>query len=267
VIWRWYSYCRELTDQTQYPHNWEMFTVEERDRLREYVIKLARSDARVVAGAEVGSLALGEGDRWSDLDLTFAVTDGIPLTEILDDWTSDLVSRFDAVRLFDLVAGPAVYRVFLMADYLQLDVSVAPASEFRPSSPRFRLMFGEANQPEQIEPPERDHFLGWAVLWARHARICIERELWWQAEYCITNLRYRGMELASLRHDLPASYGRGFDQLPAEDTGAFVGGIVRSLGRDELLRAYSAGVNGLLRECELANDDERIRQRLREMAS
>lgn len=60
--------------------------------MRERVLKFARGDARVVAGAEVGSLALGEGDRWSDLDLTFAITDGIDVTEILDDWTSDLVS-------------------------------------------------------------------------------------------------------------------------------------------------------------------------------
>jgi hypothetical protein len=43
-----------------------MFDVEERDRVRARVLALASSDPRVVSGAEVGSLALGEGDRWSD---------------------------------------------------------------------------------------------------------------------------------------------------------------------------------------------------------
>jgi hypothetical protein len=151
-----------------------MFTLEERDQVREHVLELARGDARVVAGAEVGSLALGGGDRWSDLDLTFGIAHGVAVTE-------NLASRFDAVHLFDLVATPAVYRVFLLADYLQLDVSVAPASKFRSASPRFKLLFGETNEPEYSRPPSRDHTLGWAVLWARHARICIEREHWWQA--------------------------------------------------------------------------------------
>ena len=78
-------------------HDGAVFTVQERDRLRDYVLERARRDTRVVAGAEVGSLALGGGDRWSDLDLTFAVTDGAAPTDVLGDWTRDLTSRF--VRL------------------------------------------------------------------------------------------------------------------------------------------------------------------------
>jgi hypothetical protein len=244
-----------------------MFTPNERARVRQHVLELAHEDERIVSGAEVGSLALGGGDRWSDLDLTFAVSDGIELTEILDDWTANLDSRFDAVPLFDLVADPAVYRVFLLEDYLQLDVSVAPASKFRPAGPRFKLLFGEANEPEYVQRPSRHDALGWAVLWARHGRICIEREHWWQAEYCITQLRYQGMALASLRHDLPADYGRSFDRLPEEDSDAFEGAIVRSLDREELGRTLTAGIKALLRECELGDDDERIRDRLGKMVA
>ena len=49
-----------------------MFTVEQRDALRERVLKLAGDDGRVVAGAAVGSLAIDGGDRFSDVDLTSA---------------------------------------------------------------------------------------------------------------------------------------------------------------------------------------------------
>ena len=41
-----------------------MFSVSDRDRIRDRVLQLATSDTRVVAGAVVGSLALGKGDRW-----------------------------------------------------------------------------------------------------------------------------------------------------------------------------------------------------------
>jgi hypothetical protein len=235
--------------------------------VRQHVLELARGDARVMAGAEVGSLSLGEGDRWSDLDLAFGISDGIDVTEILDEWTSGLASRFDAVPLFDLVTDPAVYRVLLLEDYLQLDVSMAPASKFRSTSPRFKLLFGEANEPQYLRPASRSDTLGWAVLWARHGRICIEREHWWQAEYCITHLRYHGMELACLRNNQPAYYGKGFDRLPDEDGDAFRAAIVRSLDPHELARALTAGVRGLLRECELGDDDERVRERLRKMGA
>ena len=79
-----------------------MFTVEERDALRERVLRLAEEDARVVAGAAVGSLALGGGDRYSDLDLTFSVADEAPVATVLDEWTRTLVDELDAVHLTDL---------------------------------------------------------------------------------------------------------------------------------------------------------------------
>jgi len=74
------------------------------------------------------------------------------------------------------------------------------------------------------------------------------------------------MALACLRLDLPAYYGKGFDQLPAEVRDAFDGALVRSFERYELIRALNAGIKALLSECEVANKDGRILERLREMA-
>src|ERR1041385_4036546 len=101
-----------------------MFTVEQRDALRERVLALAEGDPRVVAGAAVGSLALGGGDRFSDLDLTFAVADGVSGADVLGDWTRTLVDELDAVHLVDLAVDPTIYRVFLLPDALQFDLSL-----------------------------------------------------------------------------------------------------------------------------------------------
>lgn len=70
-----------------------MFSTSDRDRIRDYVLQLAASDARVVAGAVIGSLAHNEGDRWSDLALTFAVADNITVLDVLKDWTRNLVEE------------------------------------------------------------------------------------------------------------------------------------------------------------------------------
>jgi hypothetical protein len=80
-------------------HDRLVFSVEERERVRDHVLELAGADRRVVAGAVVGALAHGEGDRWSDLDLTFGIGDGVPVDEVLTDWTRRFADDLDAVRL------------------------------------------------------------------------------------------------------------------------------------------------------------------------
>ena len=63
-----------------------VFDIGHRDHVRDRVLDIASSDPRVVAGAVVGSLAHDEGDRWSDLDLMFAVADEVPVSEVLTRW-------------------------------------------------------------------------------------------------------------------------------------------------------------------------------------
>ncbi len=121
-----------------------MFSVETRNRIRDRVLQLAAADTRVVAGAIVGSLAHGEGDRWSDLDLTFAVADTVPLHDVLADWTCTIVDELDAAHLFDLPRGASIYRVFLLPGCLQFDLSFTPAAAFGASGPKFKLLFGSA---------------------------------------------------------------------------------------------------------------------------
>src|SRR5712691_8349944 len=88
-----------------------MFTVGQQDALRDRVLSLAERDQRVTAGAAVGSLALGRGDPFSDLDLTFAVADDVPVTGVLDDWTRALRDEYAAVKGVDLERGSTTYRV------------------------------------------------------------------------------------------------------------------------------------------------------------
>src|SRR6188474_565980 len=137
-----------------------MFSVKDRDLIHDHVLQLAASDARVVAGAVVGSLALAEGDRWSDLDLTFAVADDISILDVLEDWTRDLVKEFEAAHLFDLASGASIYRVFLLPGCLQFDLSFTPASKFGASGPKFRLLFGSAIEKLPLPAPSAQMLFG-----------------------------------------------------------------------------------------------------------
>jgi hypothetical protein len=245
-----------------------MFTLEERDAASEHVLALADSDPRVVAGAVIGSLAFGTGDRWSDIDLTFGVADDVEVAEVLSDWTRRLVADLDAVVLFDLPSGDMIYRVFLLPGCLQMDLSFAPASGFGPRGPRFRLLFGQAHQVPPAPPPSADELFGWAVAYARDARACIERARWWQAERSISAIRDHALVLACRRRNLPTRFGRGYDDLPSEVLRAFEPTRVRALTREGLLAALTASVEGLLAEsAEVAEVAAKVGPRLRDLLS
>jgi hypothetical protein len=227
-----------------------MFSVSDRDRVRNHVLQLAASDARVVAAAVVGSLALSEGDRWSDLDLTFAVVDDVPVFDVLEDWTRKLVEELDAAHLFDLPSGASIYRVFLLPGCLQFDLSFTPASKFGAAGPKFRMVFGSSVVRPYTPPPSAHELFGYAVHHALRSRFCIERGRYWHAEYWISGARDYALSLACRRRGLPAVYGRGFDDLPPDVHDIFKSAFVTSLERDELLRALTSVIDGLLHEVE-----------------
>jgi hypothetical protein len=256
-----------------------VFSVEQRDAVRDRVLELASRDERVVAGAVVGSLALGGGDRFSDLDLTFGVA-GASVTAVLDDWTRTLVEEEDAVHLVDLDAGPTTYRVLLLPDALQFDLSVTPAAEFRPAGPRFRLLFGEtATEPEEpgqprvgnlfIPTPARPgELFGWGVIYALHARACIERGRVWRAEHYVGAVLDHALSLACLREGTVAVQARGYDDLSTETLARFQGTHVGSHDLDALRAALGAAVRALVHEGAAARlaHAETVGQRLAELA-
>ncbi len=245
-----------------------MFNTGDRDHVRDRVLDMASSDPRVVAGAVLGSLAHDEGDRWSDLDLMFAVADDVPVTDVLEAWSRTVVREFGAVQLFDLPSGPIIYRVFLLPGCLELDLSFTPASEFGPGGPKFRLLFGDAVEQPYGSPTPAHELFGYAVHHTLHARVAIERGRYWQAEYWISAVRDHGLALACHRRGLDGTYGRDFDRLPAEVVGPFNDALVRSLEPSELHRALGSAVAALLREsAEAGAIAEEVEGQLHELAS
>ena len=243
-----------------------LFSVEERDRIRDRVLEIAASDKRIVAGAVVGSLALNEGDHWSDLDLTFSIADEFSIYDVLEDWTRQIVDEFNAAHLFDLPSGASIYRVFLLRGCLQFDLSFTSASKFGAIGPKFKLLFGNAVEKPYHSTQSAPELFGYAVHHALRARFCIERGRYWQAEYWISSLRDYALAIACHRHGLPVTYGRGFDHLPTEVLEPFKSALAASLEHDELLRALKVAIDGLLRESvEVQELAEKVEPQLRQL--
>lgn len=206
---------------------------------------MASSDKRFVAAALVGGSA-AEGDRWSDLDLSFGLSEETGIQDILAEWTEKLESEFRAVVLFDLPFQSTMYRVFLFPGCLQVDLSFAPGHNFGALGPRFTLLFGKAvarNQPQQAS---LEHMFGLAVHHLVRARFCIARGRFWQAEYWINSAREQAMSLQCRHYGLESSYGRGLDKLPEKVLTEFSKTRISSLDSRSLVTAFRRTVNCLL---------------------
>ena len=237
-----------------------MFTEEEREALRSGLLERAAGDQRITGAAITGSAADGREDQWSDIDLAFAVGDAGEMPNVIADWTAYMYSRHLALHHMDVIAGAWVYRVFLLPSTLQIDLAFVPAPEFRALAPTFRLVFGKANEPRHVPPPPVRDMVGWAWLYALHARTCIARGKLWQAEYMISGVRDSALALASHRHGLPAVHGHGMDLLPSGVAAQFEGALVRQLDAAELWRAFRVAIQGLL--SEIRSIDPELAERL-----
>ncbi len=227
-----------------------MFTPEERARLRSELLDRAAADRRINGAAVTGSAANEREDRWSDIDLAFGLEEAAELPDVLSDWTTYMYHQHGALHHLDVRSGAWIYRVFLLASTLQVDLAFVPAAEFRALTPAFRLVFGDAKEAQNIPPPTAVHFIGLGWLYALHARSCIARQKLWQAEYMISGMRDHALALACLYHGLPTVHGRGIDQLPNETTQPFEVSLVRQLETAELLRAFRVVMDGLLKKFE-----------------
>lgn len=214
-----------------------IFTPAERERLREALVSAAHADSRITGAAVTGSAAVSREDRWSDIDLALCVAAEADAAEVIADWTRGMYHKHAAVHHLDVMRGATLFRVFLLASTLQVDLAFWSAAEFGAVSPTFRLLFGTANERPMAEPPAAAALIGMGWLYARAARSSIARGRVWQAEYMVSNMRDQVLALACLRYRLPAVQGRGMDDLPPEFTETLTQALVRSLEPAELRRA------------------------------
>jgi hypothetical protein len=130
------------------------------------------------------------------------------------------------------------------------------------------LLFGGSMEKPYAQPPPARELFGYAVHHVLRARVCIQRGRYWHAEYWISAARDCALSLACRRRGLPAVHGRGFDDLPNELLDVFRDSLVKSLERDELLRALACVMDGLLGEADEVRElAMKVEPQLRELTA
>lgn len=232
-----------------------VFTTQQREQLRAELVAAAKVDARIAGAAHFGSAALGLQDRWSDIDLGLCLADKAPLDDVLGDWTARMYRDHAAVATYDVKRGEILYRVFLLDNTLQIDLSFWPATEFRAVGPKFNLIFGVAQEPVSPPVPDSKDLIGMAWLYALHVRSSVARSRLLQAEHMLSGMRDNVLALMCKRQGLAAVQGRGLDDLPNEQKARAAESLARSLEPAELIRAFSVTMAALLEELRCADSD------------
>ena len=230
-----------------------MFTPAQREHVRAGLVRAAQGDPNITGAAHLGSAAVDRQDSWSDIDLALCVSPDADMKEVISKWTKRLYDKNTAVAHCDVRRGDTLYRVFLLRNTLQVDISFWPAAQFGPVGPKFKLIFGTANQlqPSGVKGPTDMIGMGW--LYALHVRSSIARKRFLQAEYMLAGLRNEALALACHRYGVSSADGRGFDDLPDIVRREFAGCYARSLDATELSRAFRITMDALLSEARLAD--------------
>lgn len=232
----------------------ELFTVEDRERLRAELVAAAKQDSRISGAAHLGSGATGVLDRWSDIDLALCLAHDADASALISDWTGRFYREYDAAAHHDIRFGSTVYRVFLLKSTLQIDLSFWAPADFAPLGPAFKLIFGHVNPGHPTAGVAiAGDLIGMGWLYALHARSSLARGRLWQAEYMVSGMRDNVLALACLRHGLPPYQGRGMDDLPPQVVSSLADCLVRSLDAAEIQRALGATINAFMNVLEYAD--------------
>jgi hypothetical protein len=197
----------------------------------------ARQDRRIASGAITGSAASGREDDWSDIDLAFGIATGASLMQVLSDWTAHMYDRNSAVHHVDTRFGDWFYRTFLLPNTLQVDLAFVPSDHFQALGPRFKVVFGAANEPANFERPTSVQTNAACLAAIACATACIAKRASWQADYFLGIARDNALVSACLDYDLPYHHGRGFDLLPAGIKATFESAFATTLDGNELSHA------------------------------
>jgi hypothetical protein len=232
-----------------------MFSREERERVRAALVHAAQSDSDISGAAHLGSAATDRLDDWSDIDLALCISPRAAVDDVIAAWTARMYADHAAVAHCDIRRRETLYRVFLLRNTLQVDLSFWPAERFRATGPKFKLIFGSAKEADLSANDSTAELIGLAWLYGLHVRSSIARRRLLQAEYMLSNMRNRVIALACLREGFSTSEGRGFDDLSNDQKSSFAQCYPSSVDFEELQRALQQTMRALINEIRLQDRD------------
>jgi len=232
-----------------------LFTPVEREETARRLANLLGNDNRIEGVAIVGSL-VGQGDRWSDIDIAVVVDDNEELPAVTEDWVGNLYELLSVVHHFETTFGDTIVRGFLLENLLEIDLAFERSEKFTIWGPA-RVLFDRsgraadaANAPTPSDLPTSDRTGEAGFAWhdVLHACTAVRRGRPWQGLWYMERVRNRTLKLAQERRGFYADFFDYVDELPVEELAPLEDTLVPSLAPESLLGAIEVATRAFLAE-------------------
>lgn len=246
-----------------------MFSEADRGAVLERAVALMSDDERIEAVLLTGSLGRGQGDRWSDIDLSAIIAEGADAGAVTTDWEGLAYREWPVVHHYATEFGSTRVRGFLLRDALLLDLGFTPIGDFEVWAP-VRVLFDRTGRATALSEkvaawtptPNWRSEAGFAAHDVLHASTAATRGRPWQSLYYLQRIRNRTLALASERRGWDSDEFTRVDDLPEDETRPLEATLVGTLEPDQLLPAIDRATRAFLEE--LGRHDATLAKRLAE---
>jgi predicted nucleotidyltransferase len=207
-----------------------LFTVGDRQLIKDDVISIFRQTPAITALILIGSAVHGFIDRFSDIDLMSVVDDehNIIPTRIA---VSKAIKARHKTLCFVQLENKHNLQVYLLDNYLELNISYYTIDHLTAKSETYEIAFDKTDavadkmrgtyEPHDFEAAYKAKLAEYSEqIWHFffHAAVAIRRNQPWRAAADLTNARKYVIELKALRNNLLIdTRGKNIDNLPINE--------------------------------------------------
>jgi len=242
-----------------------LFSEEYRKEILDSLAESFKNDSRIIGAVLFGSGATGFKDKYSDIDISFVVSDENDVETVYMDWESKNKSLFSKIHhfIFTYNQNSRVY-LFLLEGFLELDMGFVNLSFLSAETLEWEVIFDRTNQIENLlqkswlnnqSPDVKDfYFLRLDQIWysITHVIICLNRNNPWRALLHLQRIHYQTLELASLRLG-PGQNVKDFkeiDQLPEDFLDKLQNSLVKDPSPIKIKKALKSAIDCFFDEAQ-----------------
>ena len=231
-----------------------IFSVDERELIKKRVVAFAKENKNILSAVLVGSGAVGFIDDASDLDFYLIVDSKESISGAMD-YVKENIEKLSEVLTFKQMDERRL-QVYLLQNYLEIDIGYTPIDETEATRERFKVMFDKTNTVGDIMgatweknkeisqetlfnadvQSKYEEYAGSTWHFLFHAAVAIKRGEHWRCMAEMEIVRNRVIELKGIRHSFRTGRGRDVDKFPQVELAAMQKTLVTELTREALLQ-------------------------------
>jgi len=246
----------------------QLFSAEERELAKTQIIEYAKIYENILSAVLVGSGSVEFTDDASDIDLYIIVNDKENILDAMKHMKECIEQQYHP--LFFKQMNARGLQIYLLQNYLEIDIGYAAINEAEADNERFKVMFdknnvtrlmnescqknSEATQAMAFDTVVLNKYTDYAeTTWHYlfHSAVAVKRKQYWRCMAEMDIVRNRIIELKGYKYSLETKRWRDVDKFPKEEITDIRKTLVTKFTQKALLQNLLSLTNFVYDELEL----------------